>query len=179
MQLDRFTTKSQEAIQAAISLAAARRHTEVQPEHLLAVLLEQPEGVIPGVLRKLGTSPDEIRRIVNEALDAGWTVAVASTSAEESVRAVLEHAVGAGTASRVPVFAGDVVPAKKPDPAIYELTLERLGGGLSPAQRLFVDDVAHNVATAQRLGMTAIQFRSNEQAIGEIRAAIDGERGST
>ena len=57
MQLDRFTTKSQEALQAAVGLAAARRNTEVQPEHLLAVLLEQNDGVIPPVLRKLGASP--------------------------------------------------------------------------------------------------------------------------
>src|SRR4051812_47092876 len=69
MQLDRFTTKSQEALQAAVKLAADRRNTEVQPEHLLAVLLEQPEGVIPPVLRRIGTSPDEIRRIVNAAID--------------------------------------------------------------------------------------------------------------
>ena len=69
MQLDRFTTKSQEALQAAGKLAADRRNTEVQPEHLLAVLLEQRDGVIPPVLRKLGTSPDEIRRIVNAAID--------------------------------------------------------------------------------------------------------------
>src|SRR4051812_4849335 len=62
MQPDRFTTKSQEALQAAVKVAADRRNTEVQPEHLLAVLLEQPEGVIPPVLRRLGTSPDEIRR---------------------------------------------------------------------------------------------------------------------
>src|SRR5688500_10407449 len=69
MQLDRFTTKSQEALQAATAMAASRRNTEVQPEHLLAVLLEQADGVIPPVLRKIGTSPDEIRRVVNEALD--------------------------------------------------------------------------------------------------------------
>src|SRR5688500_14578949 len=69
MQLDRFTTKSQEALQAATGLAASRRNTEVQPEHLLAVLLEQADGVIPPVLRRIGTSPDEIRRVVNEALD--------------------------------------------------------------------------------------------------------------
>src|ERR687886_182239 len=69
MQIDRFTTKSQEALQAAVRLAADRSNTEVQPEHLLAVLLEQREGVIPPVLRKLGTSPDEIRRIVNAAID--------------------------------------------------------------------------------------------------------------
>jgi ATP-dependent Clp protease ATP-binding subunit ClpB len=69
MQIDRFTTKSQEALQAAIGLAASKRNTEVQPEHLLAVLLEQNEGVIPPVLRKVGTSPEEIRRKVNEAID--------------------------------------------------------------------------------------------------------------
>src|SRR5215208_2982842 len=74
MQFDRFTTKSQEALQAAVGLAASRRNTEVQPEHLLAVLLEQGDGVIPPVLRKVGTSPDEIRRVVNAALDALPTI---------------------------------------------------------------------------------------------------------
>ncbi len=69
MQMDRFTTMSQEALQAAIGLAASKHHTEVQPEHLLAVLLEQTEGVIPPVLRKIGSSPEEIRRLVNAALD--------------------------------------------------------------------------------------------------------------
>src|SRR5215211_1629870 len=74
MQIDRFTTKSQEALQAATGLAASRRNTEVQPEHLLAVLLEQNEGVIPPTLRKVGTSPEEIRRVVNAALDGLPTI---------------------------------------------------------------------------------------------------------
>ncbi len=65
-----------------------------------------------------------IARIVDEALAAGWTLAVASTSAEESVRAVLEHAVGEANAAHFAVFAGDIVPAKKPDPAIYLLALQ-------------------------------------------------------
>src|SRR3954470_8406330 len=69
MQLDRFTTKSQEAIQAALSLAASRNHTEVQPEHLLAVLLEQQDGVVRPVLTKLEASPDAIRAEVNAGLD--------------------------------------------------------------------------------------------------------------
>src|SRR5919202_2485128 len=89
MQLDRFTTKSQEAIQAAMSLAATRRHTEVQPEHLLSVLLEQTDGVIPPVLRKLGTSPDEIRRRVNAALDALPTI-TAVARAPPSARELLD-----------------------------------------------------------------------------------------
>src|SRR5215218_294859 len=69
MNADRFTIKSQEALQAAISLAAARKHSQVAPEHLLAVLLEQSDGMTLPVLRKLGASPDAIRAQVNSVLD--------------------------------------------------------------------------------------------------------------
>src|SRR3954447_10074318 len=67
MQADRFTIKSQEALQAAIAVAAARHHTETQPEHLLVALLEQPESVVGPVLRKLGARPETIRAEINEA----------------------------------------------------------------------------------------------------------------
>src|SRR3954449_12722659 len=69
MQADRFTIKSQEALQAAVAVAAARHHTEVQPEHLLVALLEQPESVVGPVLRKLGARPETIRGELNQALD--------------------------------------------------------------------------------------------------------------
>ena len=68
MQADRFTIKSQEALQAAIAVAASRHHTETQPEHLLVALLEQPESVVGPVLRKLGARPETIRGELNEAL---------------------------------------------------------------------------------------------------------------
>jgi ATP-dependent Clp protease ATP-binding subunit ClpB len=70
MQLDRFTIKSQEAIQAALALAADRQHTETQPEHLMLALLEQPESLVPRMLKKLGADPAAIRAEVNSALDA-------------------------------------------------------------------------------------------------------------
>src|SRR4051795_1339685 len=81
MNADRFTIKSQEALQAAISLAAGRKHSQVQPEHLLAVLLEQADGMTLPVLRKLGASPDAIRGQVNAILDELPTL---STEAEPS-----------------------------------------------------------------------------------------------
>ena len=62
---------------------------------------------------------------------------------------------------------------RKPDPAIYQLTIERLGDGSRPRECLFVDDNELNVEAARELGMTAVHFQSNEQAIGEIRAALD------
>ncbi len=70
-----------------------------------------------------------IARIAGEADAAGWGLAVASTSAEASVRAVLEHAVGEALAQRFSVFAGDIVEHKKPAPDIYLLALDELGAG--------------------------------------------------
>ncbi|MBA2561085.1 MAG: HAD-IA family hydrolase [Propionibacteriales bacterium] len=95
-----------------------------------------------------------IARIITAALDAGWTVAVASTSAEESVRAVLEHAIGVEAAERVPIFAGDVVPAKKPDPAIYLLTVERLG--LDRSDTLVVEDSRNGLLSATTAGLPCV-----------------------
>ena len=62
--------------------------------------------------------------------------------------------------------------AASPTPEIYELTLERLGDGIAAADCLFVDDVAVNVAAARELGITAVRFRDNDQAIPEIRAEL-------
>jgi ATP-dependent Clp protease ATP-binding subunit ClpB len=70
MQLDRFTIKSQEAIQAALRLAEERRNPQATAEHLLAVLLEQSEGLVAPVLRKVGADPAAVRAAVNGALDA-------------------------------------------------------------------------------------------------------------
>ena len=61
MQLDRFTIKSQEALQAAIRVAADRRNTETAPAHLLLALLDQQEGIVSPVLRKVGADPAAIR----------------------------------------------------------------------------------------------------------------------
>ena len=95
-----------------------------------------------------------VARVIHEALDAGWTVAVASTSAEESVRAVLEHAVGAETAQGIPVFAGDVVPAKKPDPAIYDLAVRELS--LDRADTLVVEDSRNGLLAATGAGLPCL-----------------------
>ena len=64
------------------------------------------------------------------------------------------------------------VGMRKPDPPIYQLTVERLGDGIGAAECLFVDDVLANVEAARELGMTAVHFRDNEQAIAEIEASL-------
>jgi ATP-dependent Clp protease ATP-binding subunit ClpB len=70
MQPDRFTIKSQEALQAAQQLADQRRNPQTTPLHLLAVLLEQEGGIVVPVLRKLGVEPAAVRGSVSQALEA-------------------------------------------------------------------------------------------------------------
>ena len=90
-----------------------------------------------------------IRRVITAAQDAGWKLGVASTSAEASVHAILEYAVGAERADRFDVFlAGDCVPKKKPAPDIYLLALEKLG--VDPAEVLVVEDSRNGLEAAHR-----------------------------
>ena len=64
------------------------------------------------------------------------------------------------------------VGMRKPEPGIYELTVERLGDGVAAADCLFVDDIEANCEMATELGMTAVHFRDAAQAIAEIEAAV-------
>lgn len=95
-----------------------------------------------------------IPRLIGEALAAGWTVAVASTSAVASVRAVLRGCVGEQTAERVPVFAGDAVAAKKPAPDVYLLACAELG--LDPARTLAVEDSRNGLLAARAAGLACL-----------------------
>jgi ATP-dependent Clp protease ATP-binding subunit ClpB len=56
MRLDKFTLRGQEAIQSAIELAERNQHQQVEPEHLLTAMLEQPEGIVRPILGKLGAN---------------------------------------------------------------------------------------------------------------------------
>jgi putative hydrolase of the HAD superfamily len=62
------------------------------------------------------------------------------------------------------------VGTRKPEPEIYELTLERMG--LSAAECVFVDDIDINCEAARALGMRAVHFTASEQAIAEIEEAL-------
>src|ERR1700754_2388672 len=74
MQADRFTIKSQEALQAAIAVAASMNHTETQPEHLLVALIDQHESVVGPVLRKLGAAPGATRQQTLDRLSTFPTI---------------------------------------------------------------------------------------------------------
>jgi len=69
METDRWTTKSQQALQVAQRLAQERSHQELGEEHLLAALLRQEDGVIPEVVRRAGADPAALARAALKRLD--------------------------------------------------------------------------------------------------------------
>ena len=155
----------------AIGGGKERMSSMLTPEVIRAAgLPEEPEGLAAEVAKwhkrktalytelvAAGSLPPRpgIRRVISEAQDAGWTLAVASTSAEPAVRAILEYAVGKERADRFDLLlAGDVVPRKKPDPAIYLLALERLG--VPPADVLVVEDSRNGLLAAVGAGLRCL-----------------------
>ena len=67
------------------------------------------------------------------------------------------------------------VGLRKPEPQIYELTLQRIG--VDAAQALLVDDIELNCQGARDVGIAAVWFQSDEQAIADIEAALGGGAG--
>ena len=65
------------------------------------------------------------------------------------------------------------VGMRKPDPAIYHLTVERLGDGVGAEHCVFIDDIDVNCEAARALGMAAVQFHSTDQAIAEVEALLE------
>ncbi len=67
MRLDRFTQRSQEALEEAAQLATTYQHPEIDPEHLLLALLQQPDGTVAPLLQQLEAEPAQIRgRLVSD-----------------------------------------------------------------------------------------------------------------
>lgn len=96
-----------------------------------------------------------VRRLAEEALGRGWKLAVASTSAKESVESVLKHVMGEETAASFSLLlAGDVVKAKKPAPDIYLMVCEKLG--VAPAECVVVEDSRNGLEAAHAAGMKVV-----------------------
>lgn len=69
MRFDRFTIRGQEAVQEAISMAEKGQNQQVEPEHILAVMLEQKEGVVRPILGKIGANAAPILGEVQAAIE--------------------------------------------------------------------------------------------------------------
>ncbi|HTM58166.1 MAG TPA: ATP-dependent chaperone ClpB [Candidatus Udaeobacter sp.] len=95
MRLDRFTVKSQEALERAQRLARDHGQQELTPEHLLAALATEPEGTVAAVLEKLGVPREGIARESEAALARLPRVSGGSLYLGDALREALERAEAA------------------------------------------------------------------------------------
>jgi ATP-dependent Clp protease ATP-binding subunit ClpB len=70
MDLERLTSKSKEALRAALVLARDRNHPEAVQAHLLRALIDQPDGLTMPLLQRAGVNPSDVRRRLDGVLDA-------------------------------------------------------------------------------------------------------------
>ncbi|KAM7276896.1 hypothetical protein ACFE04_018762 [Oxalis oulophora] len=103
-----------------------------------------------------------VAKLVDQALAKDVKVAVCSTSNEKAVSAIVSCLLGPERAAKIKIFAGDVVPRKKPDPAIYTLAAETLG--VNPSSCVVVEDSGIGLAAAKAAGMKCIVTKSGYTA---------------
>ena len=122
-----------------------------------------------------------IHRFMKEAMDAGLKLAICTTSNEQAAKAITEGPL-ADIKFEV-VLAGDVVEKKKPDPAIYNLALSKLG--LNPDEVIVVEDSKNGLAAAKSAGANVIVTTNHYTEKEDVSAGdvivsclgdVDGEK---
>ena len=98
-----------------------------------------------------------VARLIGEALEAGSKVAVCSTSNEVAVQGIVDTMLPQ-YADRMPVFAGDIVPKKKPAPDVYLLAAKTLG--VDPARCVVIEDTHIGLQAAKAAGMRCCVTKS-------------------
>lgn len=153
-------------------LQAVGLPTEPDEQHRILAEWHERKSAIYQEMVQGGRLPGRpgIARLTNEAIAAGWTLVVASTSAEDSVRAVLEFVVGKQQAAHFQVFAGDMVPQKKPAPDIYLLAQKQLN--LSPRHTLVIEDSRNGLLAATRAGFRCLVTVSSYTEHEDMHEAV-------
>ncbi|MEJ2593154.1 MAG: HAD-IA family hydrolase, partial [Candidatus Thiodiazotropha sp.] len=102
-----------------------------------------------------------VRRLLQEARQAGLRLAIATTTTPANVSALLQYSLAPDAADWFEVIAaGDIVPAKKPAPDIYLWAMQRMG--LPPAACLAVEDSHNGVQSALRAEIRSILVTTND-----------------
>jgi HAD superfamily hydrolase (TIGR01509 family) len=153
---------------ASLPLGAAERQRLL----VLVPQLHADKTRLYGEVVNAGGVPlrDGVERLLNEALEQGCHLAIASTTTAANINALLNATLGPRGLDLFAVIAcGDQVRAKKPAPDIYRLALDTLG--LPPEQALAVEDSAHGLRAATAAGLWTLVTPTFWTQDGDFRAA--------
>ena len=154
-RLERGEIALADARNAIVALGRAEG-VDADPFKLFASMASGPRGAHEAMVERA-------RAVVAR----GYRTALVTNNVLE-FRDAWRKMVPAGELFQVIVDSSEV-RMRKPNPAIFQHTLERLGG-LTPQECLFLDDAASNVAAAERLGMRGVVVKSD---LAEALAALD------
>lgn len=136
---------------------------EAERKEFVASLHKQKTELFMALIeKKLLPLRPGVAKLIDQALAKGVKVAVCSTSNEKAVSAIVSCLLGPERAEKMQIFAGDVVPRKKPDPAIYILASTTLG--VDPASCVVIEDSAIGLSAAKAAGMKCIVTKSGYTA---------------
>jgi HAD superfamily hydrolase (TIGR01509 family) len=160
---------------------------EVQPEEEDALIKKMHKFKTTTFINLIETGKLPLRpgvkRLMQEAVEAGWILGICTTSNERAA-----HAVAYSILEDIPfdfVLAGDIVQNKKPDPEIYNLALEKTG--LKPDQCVVIEDSKNGVSAAKSAGMYVVattNFYTQREDLSAADMIVtclgdpDGEKGS-
>ncbi|XVF11621.1 hypothetical protein REPUB_Repub08aG0042900 [Reevesia pubescens] len=140
----------------------APKSEEERKEFIASLHKRKTELFMALIQNKLLPLRPGVAKLIDQALEKEVKVAVCSTSNEKAVSAVVSCLLGPERAEKIKIFAGDVVPRKKPNPAIYTLAANTLG--VDPSSCVVVEDSAIGLAAAKAAGMTCIVTKSGYTA---------------
>ena len=143
--IEKFTTRSREAIEAAQLSATKAGNTATEPVHLLVALLDQSDGTTGSLVAKAGVDPDQLKARARQ-LEAALPRATGATVQQPGASAAL---------TRVLAGALDLAASMKDDYVATEHLLIALAGTQSPAQQVLLD--AGLTEAGLREGLTAVR----------------------
>jgi len=149
--------------------AKAPKTDEERKEFIASLHKRKTELFMALIEKKLLPLRSGVQRLIDEALGKEVKVAVCSTSNEKAVAAIVSCLLGPDRAEKIAIFAGDVVPRKKPDPAIYILAATTLG--VDPSSCVVVEDSTIGLAAAKAAGMKCIVTKSGYTAQEDFATA--------
>ena len=137
----------------------ARLHAE-KTKHYVALLQSKTIGLRPGVAR-----------LINDVRKAGLRLAIATTTTPENVTALIKNTLGEQALSWFEcVAAGDIVPAKKPAPDIFDYCLQQLD--LSADECVVFEDSANGVLSSRAANIATIVTSNNYTRNDDFTGAI-------
>ena len=123
-----------------------------------------------------------VQRLVDDAFANGLKVAVCSTSSVDAVTTIVRTLLGEERLAKIPIFAGDMVKAKKPSPDVYNLAAETLE--VDPARCWVIEDSHIGLNAGKSAGMNVCvtksiyteeeDFTGNDLCVKDLDSGLDG-----